>query len=203
MKNISQIIATQKVIPVVVIDKPQQARGLSQALLDGGVSIIEITLRNAYGLDAIKLVKDEFPAMTVLAGTVNNAEQMHAVINAQVDGVVSPGINETLIDIAKQHNMAYLPGVANPADIMTAIEHGLSECKLFPADIVGGIAALKAYAAPFNTIRFCPTGGINFNNYQDFLALDNVMCVGGSWLAPKELVKKADWAAITDLCKAL
>jgi len=187
---VSQMIGDQKVLPVVVIENERQALGLAKALLDGGVNVIEITLRNSYGVKAIELIKHKFPEMVVLAGTVNLPAQMVAVVKAGVDGIISPGITESLLTTAKQQGIPYLPGVGTASEVMLALEHGLHECKLFPATVVGGIGALKAFNGPFGNMRFCPTGGVNSDNYQDFLALPNVMCVGGSWLASSKLVVK-------------
>jgi 2-dehydro-3-deoxyphosphogluconate aldolase/(4S)-4-hydroxy-2-oxoglutarate aldolase len=200
---VSEMLNGQKVLPVVVIENQQQALGLAQALLDGGVNVIEITLRNAYGIKAIEVIKQNFPDMVVLAGTVNLPAQMVAVVKAGVDAIISPGITESLLKTAKQQAIPYLPGVATASEVMLAIEYGLRECKLFPATVVGGIGALKAFGGPFGEMKFCPTGGVSESNYRDFLALPNVMCVGGSWLAPSNLVGNGDWDAITELCKAV
>jgi len=200
---VSEMLGDQKVVPVVVIENQEQALGLAQALLDGGINVIEITLRNAYGIKAIELIKQQFPDMVVLAGTVNLPAQMVAVVKAGVDAIISPGITESLLKTAKQQDVPYLPGVATASDLMLAMEYGIRECKLFPATVVGGISALKAFSGPFSEIRFCPTGGVSESNYHDFLALPNVMCVGGSWLAPSSLVRDGNWSAISDLCKAV
>lgn len=199
--NVSELIGDQKVVPVVVIEDENQALGLAQALLDGGVNVIEITLRNDYGVKAIEVIKNNFPDMVVLAGTVNTEAQMVAVVKAGVDGIISPGITVSLLETAKRQNIPYLPGVGTASEVLLAIEHGLTECKLFPATVVGGISALKAFDGPFSNMRFCPTGGVSANNYHDFLALPNVMCVGGSWLAPTKLVREGKWDEITALCK--
>lgn len=203
MNKVSDLLNGQKVVPVVVIENEEQALCLAKALLQGGISVIEITLRNAYGIEAIRVIKRSFSNMVVLAGTVNTAEQMHAVVDAGVDGVISPGISASLLTLSKELNVPYLPGVGTASEVMLAIEHGLTECKLFPATVVGGLSALKAFSGPFGNIQFCPTGGVSEANYQDFLALNNVMCVGGSWLAPTSLVRAGDWQAISDLCSAV
>lgn len=200
---VSELIGEQKILPVVVIENEEQALGLAQALLDGGINVIEITLRNAYGVKAIELIKQKFPEMVVLAGTVNSSEQMVAVVKAGVDAIISPGITESLLKTAKQQGIPYLPGVGTASEVMLAIEYGLTECKLFPATVVGGIGALKAFNGPFGGIRFCPTGGVSPSNYEEFLALPNVMCVGGSWIAPSDMVRAGDWAGITALCKEI
>ena len=165
--------------------------------------MIEITLRNDYGVKAIELIKNTFPDMVVLAGTVNTEAQMVAVVKAGVDGIISPGITVSLLETARRQNVPYLPGVGTASEVMLAIEHGLTECKLFPATVVGGVSALKAFNGPFTKMRFCPTGGVSADNYQEFLSLPNVMCVGGSWLAPSNLVREGNWEEITQRCKAV
>lgn len=179
MKSFSQMLANEKTVPVVAVENAEQAVGLSQALIEGGVGVIEVTLRNAFGLEALKLIKREVPDMILLAGTVNSAAQLQQVADAGVDGVISPGLTPLLAKTANDLKMPYLPGAASASDILLAIEYGLSELKLFPASIVGGIPALKAFSGPFPNIKFCPTGGVSDSNYKEYLALDNVMCVGG------------------------
>lgn len=202
IRKVSELLNGQKIVPVVVIDNEEQALGLVQALIDGGINVIEITLRNDFGVEAIALIKSAFPEMVVLAGTVNTSEQMKAVVDAGVDGIISPGITSTLIGLSKELSIPFLPGVATASEVLLAIEHGLSECKLFPATVVGGIAALKAFNGPFNAMQFCPTGGVSELNYNDFLNLPNVMCVGGSWVAPASLIRSQKWSEITALSKS-
>ncbi|MFT7528177.1 MAG: 2-dehydro-3-deoxyphosphogluconate aldolase/(4S)-4-hydroxy-2-oxoglutarate aldolase [Arenicella sp.] len=200
--NVSDLLNGQKIVPVVVIENKRQALGLAQALLDGGIQVIEITLRNSYGMQAIADVKTAFPEILTLAGTVNTAQSMLDVMAAGADGIISPGITDTLLRTAVENKIPYLPGVATASEVLTAMEHGLSECKLFPATVVGGVSALKAFSGPLSNMKFCPTGGVGEDNYQDFLALANVMCVGGSWIAPSRLIAQADWQGISELCKA-
>lgn len=200
IQPVSELLNGQTLIPVVAVDDAEQALGLAGALLDGGVSVIEVTLRSDFGIAAIELIKERYPEMLVLAGTVNTAALYSQVVAAGVDGIISPGISRTLLETARQYNIAYLPGVATSSEILLAIEYGLNECKLFPAEVVGGVSALKALAGPFPDIKFCPTGGVSSQNYQDYLALDNVMCVGGSWIAPSAMIRAHDWAGITQRC---
>jgi len=200
---VSDLLGEQKVVPVVVIENEEQAHGLAKALLAGGVTVIEVTLRNAYGIKAIELMKQHYPEMVVLAGTVNTPNQVASVVKAGVDGVISPGITRSLIEAAQQQVIPYLPGVATASEVLLAIEYGLRECKLFPATVVGGIGALKALNGPFPNMKFCPTGGVSEGNYMDFMALPNVMCVGGSWIAPSNLVAEQNWSEITTRCKTV
>ena len=200
--NVSDMLKGQKIVPVVVIENKQQALGLAQALLEGGIQVIEITLRNSYGMQAIRDVKNAFPEMLTLAGTVNTAQSMLDVMEAGADGIISPGITDSLLRTALDNKIPYLPGVATASEVLTAMEHGLSECKLFPATVVGGVSALKAFSGPLSNMKFCPTGGVGEDNFKDFLALPNVMCVGGSWIAPSSLIANANWQGISELCKA-
>ena len=201
VKRVSDLIPGQEVVPVVVIEDQQQAQGLAQALLDGGINVIEITLRDAYAVSAIEYIKQNFPDMVILAGTVTSSEQLREVVKAGADGIISPGLTPALLETAKEQDIAYLPGVASGSDILLGMEYGLTEFKLFPATVVGGVGALKAFSGPFGQIRFCPTGGVSPSNVKEFLALPNVMCVGGSWIAPQGLVREGNWAEITRLCK--
>jgi 2-dehydro-3-deoxyphosphogluconate aldolase/(4S)-4-hydroxy-2-oxoglutarate aldolase len=203
MKLFSQLLVNEQTVPVVALENANQAIGLSHALLAGGVGVIEVTLRNAYGRDALGLIKREVPEMIVLAGTVNSVEQFKLVADSGVDGVISPGLTPLLARTADELGVPYLPGVASASDILLAMEHGLSELKLFPASIVGGVPALKAFNGPFPKISFCPTGGVNSTNYKDYLALDNVMCVGGSWFASTDQISKGAWEEITNNCRSL
>ena len=200
-KKLSDLLGGQKVVPVAVIEDESQALGLPKALLDGGVRVIEITLRSDYALIAISKIKKEFPEMMILAGTVCSAEQMIAAVQAGAEGIISPGFTEALAKQAQKLDVPYLPGVATASEALLASQYGLTEFKLFPADIAGGVSALKAFSGPFLDFKFCPTGGVNKDNYLEFLALDNVMCVGGSWLAPKQAARAGDWDAISQLCK--
>lgn len=201
--SVSPLLNGEKVIPVVVLENEAQTLGLANALVAGGIHSIEITLRNEYGLKAIEIIKREIPEIIVMAGTVNNCQSMQQAIDAGSDALVSPGLAEDMVTLAMQVGIPYLPGVATGSEVMLAANLGLSECKLFPATVVGGVSALKALSGPFANMRFCPTGGIGESNYRDFLVLDNVICVGGSWIAPKDLIDKQDWTAITQRCLAL
>jgi len=199
---VSELLKQDQVVPVVAVENQAEALGLAKALIDGGVNVIEVTLRNEYGVTAINQIKQKHPEMVVLAGTVNSVESMQQVMEAGADGVVMPGLTEAMLQYAKQHNVPILPGVTSPSEILLAMQYGFNECKLFPAGVVGGIKALKAFGGPFGNISFCPTGGVSGDNFQDYLALPNVMCVGGTWIAPSDLIKQQAWSEITELCKA-
>ena len=202
-KSVFKLLEGEQVVPVVVVENQNQALGLAGALQEGGINSIEITLRHAYGIKAIEQVKKNYPDMIVIAGTVNNEKDLLDVISAGADVVVSPGATPGLLATAAEKGIPYLPGVATPSEILTAMSYGFRECKLFPASVVGGVGALKAYSSPLSEVDFCPTGGINEANYKEYLALDNVKCVGGSWVAPGKMIAEQNWAEITRLCKNL
>ncbi len=187
------------VIPVLVIEKPEDAVPLATALVEGGLRVLEITLRSDAALSAIESMAKALPDAIVGAGTVNHPEQMQQVKNAGAQFVVSPGFTKSLGQAATECSMPYLPGVMTPAEILDANQSGLDALKFFPASQAGGPAFIKALAGPFQNIVFCPTGGINADSAPDYLGLANVLCVGGSWIAPKDAVKAGNWQQITTL----
>ena len=189
------------IVPVIAIDNVEDALPLAQALSDGGINIMEITLRTPVGLKAIEIISKEFPSMNVGAGTVCNSDDLIKSKNAGAQFVFSPGISQELIDAAKKHEITLIPGVATSSEVMLAQNNGLFYCKLFPAVLAGGISILKAFQGPYSKMNFCPTGGISLTNYNEFLALDNVLCVGGTWIVPKDKIKSGDFSVITQLCK--
>lgn len=201
MTQFKSLLNGQQVVPVVVLHDAESTKGLAGALLDGGVNVIEITLRSDFALSAIELIKQEFKDMVVLAGTVNNEQDMQNAVDAGVDGIISPGLTPELLQAAERLQIPFMPGVATPSEILIAMQAGINECKLFPASVVGGVGALKAFSGPFSAMSFCPTGGIGADTYKEYLALDNVFCVGGSWLAPPDLIKQANWSEISARCR--
>ena len=203
MKDELQEIIDQArpIIPVMVIDSLEQALPMAKALKDGGITVFEVTLRTACALDAIKLLKKNMPDCKIGAGTVINTDQFQQVAWAGGDFMVSPGLNDDLINMAQDMAFPFIPGVATPSEVMTAVNAGFEALKFFPAEQYGGAAALKALAGPFRDITFCPTGGINPNNARDYLTLPNVACVGGSWFFPPEAVARSDWETITKLAR--
>lgn len=189
------------VLPVVVIDDAASAVPLAEALLAGGISAIEITLRTSAALDAIRQVSARLPQMRMAAGTVLSADDLRRAHDAGAQFAVSPGMTPALLTAAKNSSIPLLPGVATASDIMLGLEYGLQFFKFFPAATSGGMEALKAFAGPFASLRFCPTGGINLQNAAAYLALENVVCIGGSWVAPASLIKQKDWRGIEALAK--
>jgi len=189
-------------VPVIVIHNPDEAVPLANALVDGGVRMLEVTLRTEHGLQAIELIKNEVPEAIVGVGTVTSAKQMEDALNKGAEFVVSPGSSEALLSCAKEWGGPYLPGVATPSEVMRAREAGFLYQKFFPAGVAGGLAMLKALSGPFADVKFCPTGGIGQGNYKDYLALKNVFAAGGSWLTPDDLQSARNWQAITSLAIA-
>jgi 2-dehydro-3-deoxyphosphogluconate aldolase / (4S)-4-hydroxy-2-oxoglutarate aldolase len=185
------------IIPVVVLPEAQMAKPLAEALLSGGIDVIEITLRNEAGLAGIEQVARHVPQMLPVAGTVINGQQMRQVADAGAQLVVSPGFSSEVDMAAKAVELPWLPGVATATECMQALGAGRRFCKFFPAIQAGGMAMIKALGGPFPGLAFCPTGGITTENLAGFLALSNVRCAGGSWIAPPELIAARDWAAIT------
>ncbi|MES2755580.1 MAG: bifunctional 4-hydroxy-2-oxoglutarate aldolase/2-dehydro-3-deoxy-phosphogluconate aldolase [Pseudomonadota bacterium] len=181
MTDIADIMRTSAVIPVLVIDDAATAEPLAQALVAGGLRILEVTLRTDAALDAIREMK-RVPGAIVGAGTVVNADQFEAAMAAGSEFIVSPGLTAALAEPIIASGVPYLPGIANAGDIMRGLDLGLTHFKFFPAEASGGLKALKALAAPFYQARFCPTGGITEATAPDWLAFDPVLCVGGSWV---------------------
>lgn len=172
------------VIPVLVIEDVDHARPIAEALVVGGLPALEVTLRTSCALDAIKAMK-QVPGATAGAGTVLTPDDLARSLDAGAEFIVSPGLTPSLGEAALKSGAPFLPGVANAGDIMLALELGFSRLKFFPAAASGGPPALKAISGPFGHVKFCPTGGITQENAADWLALDSVLCVGGSWMVPK------------------
>lgn len=184
MKPIEQIMRTAPVIPVLVVEDVAEALPLAQALVAGGLQVLEVTLRTPSALDAIREMK-QVPGAIVGAGTVTNRQELEEALEAGAEFIVSPGLTKKLAKAATKAEVPFLPGISTAGDIMRGLDLGLTHFKFFPATAAGGIPALKALAAPFAQCRFCPTGGITLENAPDWLALEPVLCVGGSWVAPK------------------
>jgi 2-dehydro-3-deoxyphosphogluconate aldolase / (4S)-4-hydroxy-2-oxoglutarate aldolase len=190
------------VIPVIVLDDAARAVDLARACVAGGITLLEVTLRTGAGLDSIRHIAAEVPEAVVGAGTVLTAQDIEAVAAAGARFAVSPGFSPALAAAARHHGIDLMPGVATASEIMAAMAEGLSLLKFFPAAQAGGLAMLKAFAGPFPAVRFCPTGGIGLDDAPAYLALPNVVAVGGSWLAPPASITAGDWAGITARCKA-
>lgn len=196
-----QVLEHSPVVPVMVIDDLNTAIPLARALVEGGIRVLEITLRTAVALDAIRQIANEVEGAIVGAGTVLNPGQYEDALKAGAQFVISPGISRTLLEATKGNGVPLIPGVATISEIMLGLEGDLDAFKFFPAEAAGGIPMLKSIAGPLPDVRFCPTGGITPSNYLDYLALPSVSCVGGSWLAPKAAIQADNYAAITELAR--
>jgi len=198
MLEIGEVMRTAPVIPVIVIDREADAVPLAQALVTGGLRVLEVTLRTASGLAAIRAMT-AVPNAIVGAGTVLDAEQFDQAVAAGARFVVSPGYADDLLAAAKRTGVPWLPGVATATEIMRARGAGLRHLKFFPAESSGGVAALKSFASVFRDVLFCPTGGISPSNAAQYLSTANVACVGGSWVTPADAIASGDWARIERL----
>ena len=199
--EVLRVMRVGPVIPVIVIDKIEQAVPLARALVAGGVRVLELTLRTAAGLDAIRAVAQEVEGAIVGVGTITRPEDFERSRKAGAVFGVSPGLTPELIAAAKDGGLPLLPGVMTPTDVIAARAAGFTELKLFPAQQAGGIGMLKALGGPFPDVTFCPTGGVSVATAPDFLALPNVACVGGSWLTPADAVAGGDWPRIRSLAQ--
>lgn len=200
--TIADIMQTAPVIPVIVVDDLEHAKPLARALVAGGLPILEVTLRTPVALDAIRAMS-EVEGAIVGAGTVTNERDLASAVDAGSRFIVSPGLTKPLGKAAIRDDIPFLPGIANAGDIMRGLDLGLTHFKFFPAMAAGGLPALKALAAPFGQCRFCPTGGVSLDNAAEWLAFDPVLCVGGSWVAPRGAVDEAKVEQLAREARAL
>jgi 2-dehydro-3-deoxyphosphogluconate aldolase/(4S)-4-hydroxy-2-oxoglutarate aldolase len=199
--RLTAILKAAPVVPVLTIEDRRLAVPLARALVAGGLTALEVTLRTADGLECIRAIAGDVEGANVGAGTVLDAGQYAAVAKAGARFVVSPGVTPALLAAAKESPVPFLPGVATAGEAMTLAEEGYAILKFFPAEPAGGLAYLKALSAPLPAIRFCPTGGVSLKNAPAYLGLANVICVGGSWVAPGDALAGGDWARITQLAR--
>lgn len=200
--QIVDILKAGPVMPVIVLNDIRHAVPLAQALVAGGVRVLEVTMRTPIALDCVRAIRNAVPDAIVGVGTVTSAEDVLAAITAGAQFGVSPGATPALLDAIKRAGLPFLPGTMTPSEVLAARDAGFRALKLFPAAPAGGIPLLKALASVFSDVLFCPTGGIDAASAHGYLALPNVACVGGSWLAPPALVAEGNWAAITELARA-
>lgn len=189
-------------VPVIAINDADDAVPLCKALADGGLPVAEITFRTAAAEESIRRVHEALPNVLLCAGTVLTTDQVDRAVNAGAAAIVSPGLNPTVVKYCIDKGIPVCPGTGNPSDIEVAISLGLDTVKFFPAEPLGGLKLLKAMAAPYTTMKFMPTGGINENNMLDYLAFDRILCCGGSWMVPGDAVKAKDWDKITELTRS-
>jgi 2-dehydro-3-deoxyphosphogluconate aldolase/(4S)-4-hydroxy-2-oxoglutarate aldolase len=197
-----QVMTLAPVIPVLTIARIADAVPLARALVAGGLRALEVTLRTPAAIGAIEAITAEVPDAVVGAGTVLSPADWDRAAKAGARFIVSPGLTEKLIAVASDSPIAFLPGVATATELMRGLDAGLTHFKFFPAENIGGAPALKALDGPFAAVRFCPTGGIGVKSAVDYLALPNVLCVGGGWVAPNDAIEAGDWDRIEALAKA-
>ena len=200
-EELRPIVTAAPVIPVVVLEDAELAVPLARALVAGGLRVIEVTLRTGAAIGAIEAIAGEVEGAIVGAGTVLSKGQLIAAARAGARFIVSPGINADLLKAAEDSPVPFLPGAATASEVMQLMDEGYTILKFFPAEAAGGIAYLKALASPLPVMRFCPTGGIDADNAPAYLALDNVVCVGGSWVTPKDALATGDWARVEELAR--
>jgi 2-dehydro-3-deoxyphosphogluconate aldolase/(4S)-4-hydroxy-2-oxoglutarate aldolase len=197
--SFQELLGGTRVVPVITVKDIDSAVPLAEALVAGGLQVLEITLRTDAGLESIRRIAAEVPGAVVGAGTVTTPQQLLDARNAGAQFIVSPGCTESLARTAAAAGGVFLPGAVTASEVLSLLEHGITMMKFFPAQTSGGIAALKALGAPFPQVSFCPTGGIGLTTAPEYLALPNVVCIGGSWMVPAELIAQHAWAAITTL----
>lgn len=199
--SVSEILQqAYPVMPVLAVHRVEDARPLAEALQAGGLKVLEVTLRTEAAIDVIAEMK-KVEGVIVGAGTVTRVEQLKQLEEVGADFAISPGATPRLLDAGLQTSMPFLPAVASVSEMMQGMELGYTHFKFFPAAASGGVSALKAFAGPFPDVRFCPTGGISVKDFRDYLALDNVACVGGSWVVPADALNQGDWGRIEQLAR--
>ena len=201
MENMIEEFQKLGVVPVVVLEDEKDALPLAAALVKGGLPCAEVTFRTEAAAESIRLMSEKYPEMLVGAGTVLTTEQVDFAVEAGVRFIVSPGFDPEIVDYCLEKNIPVFPGCVTPSEVAQAVKRGLKVVKFFPAEQAGGIAMIKAMAAPYHNIRFMPTGGINPGNLKDYLSCDKILCCGGSWMVKGELIRNGEFEKIQDLVK--
>ena len=199
--KLTQILEETRVVPLVQATDPETAVRISRALIEGGLSVLEVVLRTDEALKCLEVVTQEFPDAHVGAGTVLGANQTKEVIARGASFIVSPGLDEASVQVAQSQNIPIFPGIATPTELQQAWNLGLRAVKFFPAGLAGGPKMLKAFASVFRDVRFMPTGGVSASNLAEFLEIPSVLACGGSWLTPQDAIKDGNFSAITKLAR--
>jgi 2-dehydro-3-deoxyphosphogluconate aldolase/(4S)-4-hydroxy-2-oxoglutarate aldolase len=200
MTRFSELMSGQTLLPIIQADTPEQGVQIAKAMAKAGLTLVEVVLRTDASIDALKAIKEQVPELKVGAGTVINETILKQAIDAGSDFIVTPAVSPKLLSVLAKCGVPVLPGVSNTGDILMALEYGFEEQKLFPASLAGGAPFVSAVSSVFRAVSFCPTGGVSESNKMDYLSLNNVFAVGGTWVAKKEWVAQENWQAITDSC---
>ena len=201
MKSIEELFAELKVVPVVVLDDAKDAEPLAKALVEGGLPCAEVTFRTEEAAESIRIMTEVYPDMLVGAGTVLTTEQVDKAVESGAKFIVSPGFDPEIVDYCIEKNIPVFPGCISPSEVAQAVKRGLKVVKFFPAEQSGGLAMIKAMAAPYNMLKFMPTGGINTKNLKDYLACDKILCCGGSWMVKGDMIKSGEFEKIKKLTR--
>ena len=201
MKSIEELFVELKVVPVVVLDDAKDAEPLAKALVEGGLPCAEVTFRTEAAAESIRIMTEVYPDMLVGAGTVLTTEQVDKAVESGAKFIVSPGFDPEIVDYCIEKNIPVFPGCISPSEVAQAVKRGLKVVKFFPAEQSGGLAMIKAMAAPYNMLKFMPTGGINTKNLKDYLACDKILCCGGSWMVKGDMIKAGDFEKIKKLTR--
>lgn len=201
MENMIEEFQKLGVVPVVVLEDEKDALPLAEALVKGGLPCAEVTFRTEAAAESIRLMSEKYPEMLVGAGTVLTTEQVDLAVEAGARFIVSPGFDPEIVDYCLGKNIPVFPGCVTPSEVAQAVKRGLKVVKFFPAEQAGGIAMIKAMAAPYHNIRFMPTGGINPGNLKDYLSCDKILCCGGSWMVKGDMIRNGEFEKIQDLVK--
>tara|TARA_B110000208_G_scaffold90335_1_gene113823 strand:- start:478 stop:1095 length:618 start_codon:yes stop_codon:yes gene_type:complete len=198
---VRNLLAGNPVIPVITLDRVEDAVPLAEALVAGGLKVLEVTLRTEAAIEGIKQIIKHVPGAIVGTGTVCNEQQIKLSEDIGCQFMISPGATDKLLQAAQKSSVPFLPGISSVSELMRGLEYGHRDFKFFPAESAGGVPVLKAMAGPFSDVKFCPTGGIGLHNVLAYLALPNVLCVGGSWIAQPKLIQAKNWAEIEKLAR--
>lgn len=201
MKTIEEIFAELKVVPVVVLDDAKDAEPLAKALVEGGLPCAEVTFRTEAAAESIRTMTEVYPDMLVGAGTVLTTEQVDKAVESGAKFIVSPGFDSEIVDYCIGKNIPVFPGCISPSEVAQAVKRGLKVVKFFPAEQSGGLAMIKAMAAPYHMLKFMPTGGINTENLKEYLACDKILCCGGSWMVKGDMIKAGEFEKIKKLTR--